>query len=437
MRISVRSLTILSIFLLTTSASALSQDDAPEAEAAKSTGVTADPEVSLEWLEIQVRPLSKAETEAEVNAWIELLHDKAREISTTKIAAAKAEEGEERTKLIEKVSDLADERTALIDRVNVVLTSYAEKGGDRDEYDKYVRAVSQSKIDVTNVSAAWLYLKKWAVAENGGLRVARNIGLFLATLFVAWIVARLAAGLVRRGVNRLKRTSDLLRNFLVGIVFRAIMFVGLVIGLSFLEVPVAPLLTILGAAGLVVGLALQGTLSNFASGILILLYRPFDVGDAVEVGGVGGSVQSMTLLTTALSTWDNQAVVIPNNEVWGNVIKNFTGNTTRRVDMTFGIGYGDDIDQARKILEDIVTSHEKVLPDPAPVVRVHELADSSVNFVCRPWTRPADYWAVYWDVTEQVKKRFDAAGVSIPFPQRDVHLFRAAASSNGDEDSAG
>jgi small conductance mechanosensitive channel len=157
---------------------------------------------------------------------------------------------------------------------------------------------------------------------------------------------------------------------------------------------------------------------------MLLMYRPFDIGDAVEVAGVMGVVDSMSLVSTTINTFDNRLVVIPNNSIWGGVITNITGNDTRRVDMVFGIGYSDDIDKASRILSDVIDSHEKVLRDPAPVIKVHELADSSVNFVARPWAQTADYWDVYWDVTRKVKERFDAEGVSIPFPQRDVHMYQ-------------
>ncbi|RDH85207.1 MAG: hypothetical protein DIZ77_13120 [endosymbiont of Seepiophila jonesi] len=155
----------------------------------------------------------------------------------------------------------------------------------------------------------------------------------------------------------------------------------------------------------------------------MLLYRPFDVGDLVEVSGVLGKVSSMNLLSTHIKTPDNKSVIISNNAIWGNVITNATATNMRRVDMVFGIGYQDDIGKAQRIMEDILSSHELVLKNPEPVVRLHELADSSVNFVCRPWIRAENYWDVYWDVTRAVKERFDAEEISIPFPQRDVHLF--------------
>jgi small conductance mechanosensitive channel len=199
---------------------------------------------------------------------------------------------------------------------------------------------------------------------------------------------------------------------------------------------VAPLLAGLGIAGLVIGFALQDTLSNFASGMMILIYRPFDVGDVVEAGGVMGKVDQMNLVSTMVLTFDNQMLVVPNKQIWGGVIRNVTHQDTRRVDMTFGIGYSDDIPTAEKVLAEIVTSHEKVLKDPEPVIRLHELGDSSVNFIVRPWSKTDEYWDVYWDITREVKRRFDEEGISIPFPQRDVHIYRedagAAAGSGGE-----
>ncbi len=227
---------------------------------------------------------------------------------------------------------------------------------------------------------------------------------------------------VQKAVANIKSASELLKDFLVNIIRKAILLVGFVVALSMLEVNVGPLLAAIGAAGFIMGFALQGTLSNFAAGIMILIYRPYDVGDLVDVGGTLGKVDAMTIVSTTLRKPDNQKVVVPNNMIWGDIITNITGTSKRRVDLVFGIGYTDDIAKAQKILEDILASHESILKDPQPVVKVHELGDSSVNFVVRPWVETEKYWDVYWDITRAVKERFDAEGVSIPFPQRDVHL---------------
>jgi small conductance mechanosensitive channel len=251
---------------------------------------------------------------------------------------------------------------------------------------------------------------------------------FLVVLFAFWILAVILARITNKAVSALKKTSDLLRDFFVNSVRRITIIIGLVISLSFLGVDIGPLIAAIGVLGFVIGFALQDTLGNFASGIMILLYRPYDIGDFVSAAGVSGSVSAMSLVSTTLKTPDNQNVVIPNSSIWGGIITNVTGNDTRRVDLTFGIGYSDDIAKAQGILEETLKGHELVLKDPAPVVRVHELADSSVNFVVRPWCKTSDYWAVYWDLTRTVKEKFDAEGISIPFPQRDIHVFQESAS---------
>ncbi|MCK5945268.1 MAG: mechanosensitive ion channel, partial [Planctomycetes bacterium] len=173
--------------------------------------------------------------------------------------------------------------------------------------------------------------------------------------------------------------------------------------------------------------ALQGTLSNFAAGLMILMYRPYDIGHLITAAGMTGTVKAMTLVSTTLRLGDNQRVVIPNGKIWGDVITNVSGQTTRRVDMKFGCGYDDDLQKVQAVLEEIINNHPKVLKDPEPVIKVHELGDSSVNFVVRPWANSADYWEIYWDVTRKVKERFDEEGLSIPFPQRDVHLHQVEA----------
>ena len=202
------------------------------------------------------------------------------------------------------------------------------------------------------------------------------------------------------------------------------MFLGLLVALSQLGIQLGPVLAGLGIAGFIVGFALQDTLSNFAAGMMILVYRPFDVGDAVEAGGVMGTVKAMNLVSTTITTWDNQKMVVPNSKIWGDVIRNITAEPHRRVDMVFGIAYADDIDHTERVLCDIVKRNELVLAEPEPVVRLHTLGESSVDFVVRPWARTSDYWTVYWDITRAVKKRFDEEGISIPFPQRDVHLIQ-------------
>ena len=371
----------------------------------------------------------KSVQDTAVREAIEAASDRAEDAgkSVTVDADAAEEKEDLKTALVEYVLELSAQRTALIDRFEVVLAELVAKGGDRSQYDTYIKAVSGIKVDVTDASATWTTIRGWLQSPEGGIRWAVNVLQFLFTLLVFYLLSLLAGKAAERVLARSKNLSSLLSNFIAMSARRIVLFVGFFVGLSALEVNVGPVLAIVGAAGFVIAFALQNSLSNFASGILMLIYRPFDTGDFVNVAGVAGKVESMNLLSTQLRLPDNQLVVVPNNSVWGDVITNVTGITERRVDLVFGIGYGDDIDKAQSILETIVSEHELVLKDPEPVVKLHELADSSVNFVCRPWVKPADYWAVYWDITREVKRRFDAEGVSIPFPQRDVHVYHESA----------
>jgi small conductance mechanosensitive channel len=254
--------------------------------------------------------------------------------------------------------------------------------------------------------------------------------MFLVIVVVFVVLSGMAAKATNKVLTRSRRVTRLLGDFMVTTVRRLVLAIGVIVGLAAMEVNVGPLLAVIGAAGFVIAFALQNSLGNFASGILILVFRPFDVGDVIEVAGVIGKVQSMNLLSINITTPDNKSVIVANNQVWDGAITNITGSDTRRVDLVFGIAYSDDIDHARKVLEELVGAHAKVLETPEPVIRLHELGDSSVNFICRPWVLTADYWEVYWDLTAAVKQRFDREGISIPFPQRDVHLFQTTTESN-------
>ena len=271
---------------------------------------------------------------------------------------------------------------------------------------------------------AWLADAADWFRSNGASIIFQLIA-FALLLFAFFIAARIGRGLIRRAIDRSNLdVSSLARDFFIKMTGRLILLFGFIIAIAQLGIEVAPLLAGLGIAGFVIGFALQDTLSNFASGMMILVYRPFDVGDVIEAGGVTGRVDTMNLVATMVLTFDNQLLVVPNKQIWGGVIRNVTHQDTRRVDMKFGIGYSDNIQKAEQLLRDIVTDCEKVLKDPEPVIHLHELGDSSLNFIVRPWSKTNEYWDVYWHVTREVKRRFDEEGISIPFPQRDVHLYR-------------
>ena len=242
-------------------------------------------------------------------------------------------------------------------------------------------------------------------------------------LVVGRWVARKIAGLLARVLE--KNGIDVtLTGFLENITYYALLVLVLIAAAGQLGINTTSFLTIVGAAGLAVGLALKDSLSNFASGVMLVLFRPFKVGDVVNTAGVTGKVERINIFNTVLNTPDNQKVIVPNSGITSGVITNITANPTRRIDLVAGIGYEDDIAGAKKVLNEIIRSDDRILKDPAPTVAVSELADSSVNFVVRPWVKTAEYWDVYFDLTEQIKIRFDAEGISIPYPQQDLHLFQ-------------
>lgn len=252
-----------------------------------------------------------------------------------------------------------------------------------------------------------------------------NAGLALAILLGGiWIAKRVKN--IAISVMEKRGLEPLLASFSASIAHIMIVVFVVIASLSQLGIQTTSLIAVLGAAGLAVGLALQGSLSNFASGVIIIALRPFKVGDFIEAGGVMGIVEGIQIFSTSMRTPDNKSIIVPNSSITGNTITNYSARDTRRVDLVFGISYNDDIPTAKAILQKLVDEDERILKDPAPVIAVSELADNSVNIIVRPWTSTADYWNVYWDMTEKVKLTFDKEGISIPYPQRDVHLHQVA-----------
>jgi small conductance mechanosensitive channel len=242
--------------------------------------------------------------------------------------------------------------------------------------------------------------------------------LVLGRLAVRWITGLLKRVLTKRG------TDATLSTFVANLAKGILLAVVVIAALGQLGIETTSLVAIVGAAGLAIGLALQGSLSNFAAGVMLIVFRPFKSGDFVEAGGVMGVVEEVQIFTTSLRSPDNKHIIVPNAKIIGDSIVNYSTKDIRRIDLVFGIGYQDDIRKAKDVLHDIIGAEGRVLADPAPTVGVLELGDSSVNFAVRPWVKTADYWDVYFALTEEVKLRFDAEGISIPFPQRDVHVFQ-------------
>jgi small conductance mechanosensitive channel len=278
--------------------------------------------------------------------------------------------------------------------------------------------------ELASMSFDWEALVE--LLKTTGFDLAINFVTALAIFFVGkWV-----ANLITKGIRTLMQKQEVdktLETFVSNLIRMVLMVFVVIAAISAVGIQTTSLIAVLGAAGLAVGLALQGSLSNFAAGVLIVLFRPYKVGDFIEGGGVSGVVQSVQILQTILKTGDNKQIIVPNSQIMGSIITNYSANDTRRVDMVVGVSYDDDLDKVRKTLEELVAADERILDDPACTIAVSELADSSVNFVVRPWVKTADYWGVMFDMTEAIKKRFDQEGISFPFPQQDVHLYQASA----------
>jgi len=254
--------------------------------------------------------------------------------------------------------------------------------------------------------------------------VAVDYGISILGAVAVLIVGRILAGFARKMVRKALSRTDVdqaIVSFLGSLAYYAVIIFAVIAALKKFGIETASLVAVLGAAGFAVGFALQGSLSNFAAGIMLLVFRPYKIGDVIDAAGVIGKVSEMKLFTTVVYTPDNIKIIIPNSKLFGDTIKNITAEDTRRVDMVVGIGYDSDIPKAMKIMQDLLDADPRVLKDPAPQIAVSELADCSVNFVVRPWAATGDYWGVKFDFNEAVKKAFDAEGIEIPFPQMVVH----------------
>jgi small conductance mechanosensitive channel len=263
-----------------------------------------------------------------------------------------------------------------------------------------------------------LVSKIWELLTIYGLRVIAAVVVFVVGRWIAKGLTKFAENVMNK-----RQVDPTIVSFVANMTYIALLVFVVLAALGQLGIQTTSFIAVIGAAGLAIGLALQGSLANFAAGFLMIIFRPFKVGDYIEGAGVAGTVEAIQIFTTQLKTPDNKTVIIPNAGLTAGNITNYSAKGTRRVDLVFGIGYGDDIDHAKKVIMDVLAKEERILKDPATTIGVVELADSSVNFAVRPWVTANDYWNVYFNLTENIKKSFDSEGISIPFPQRDVHMY--------------
>ena len=260
-------------------------------------------------------------------------------------------------------------------------------------------------------------------AVDLGVTFGIKIMTALAIFFIGKFVIRLVISGIRKIMQK-QAVDKTLEKFICNLVSMTLLVVVIIAAIGAMGIQTTSFIAIFGAAGLAVGLALQGSLSNFASGVLIILFRPYRVGDYIEAAGIAGSVEQVLIMTTILKTSDNKQIIVPNSQIMNSIITNYSTNDTRRVDLTVGVSYADDLDKVRKTLEDLIANEGRIFDEPATLIAVSELADSSVNFIVRAWVKSTDYSSVKFDLTEAIKKRFDREGISFPFPQLDVHLYK-------------
>ena len=394
---------------------------------------TADIDIPNSTLRVLLRPMTVEEVTEEGEAWFQLLQDKVSEVSAIEMQiitvnslkvkddAAKQEEAVLKKKLL----NLRLEEGHLFRQTMVLIDAIKAKGGNIGEAEKYMASISDldNASDPSSRTAAIIAsVKDWLTSEDGGqLFIAKTLKA-VVILIVFWILSKYAGLIIGKAIGRRKDLSSLLINFAKRSAGGMTMLVGLVIAVATTGVEVGPIMAAMGAGGFIIGFALQETLGNFASGLMIMIYHPFDVDDYVSLGGEEGKVEEMSIVSTTLLTIDNKVLILPNKTVWGGTIVNYTGRDTRRVDMVFGISYNDNIPHAMTVLREIATAHEMVLEEPEISINVISLGDSSVNLSCRPWVKSEDYWTVFWDLTKLIKIRFDEEGITIPYPQRDVHI---------------
>ena len=276
-----------------------------------------------------------------------------------------------------------------------------------------------SNMDIENIDK--LMAQAQSLSLEFGLKIVTALAIFIIGKWVARKLGSAVTKLLEKGSG-----DPMLVRFVGNIVYFALLTFVILAAIAQMGVQTTSFVAALGAAGFAVGLALQGSLGNFAAGILLLAFRPFRVGHFIEGAGTAGTVEEVHIFNTILRTPDNKSIVIPNSQLTSGTITNFTAKTERRVDLTFGVSYSDDIDKVKAVIREVMAEDDRILPEPAPVVGLMSLGESSVDFVVRPWVKSENYWPVLFDLNERMKKRFDAEGISIPFPQRDVHIIEKA-----------
>ncbi len=384
----------------------------------------ADVSIPPPQLEILLVPLTADELSETAGTWQGHVRGQLEEVARTNLGLLSTEGNKEET-LRTQLSALNEAGVAILDNYNTVLEAWALKGASPEDlkpHTDYILALRAGVLKTTDLQTLFQGIWDWLFSREGGVGlIFAGIGI-LAAIFAMMLLARMARRFTQRGLERVPTISRMLKRFIATAVYWAVFGLGILVVLALFGVNVTPLFAVFGGLSFILGFALQETLGNLASGLMIMILKPFDTGDYIQVGGSSGVVDDMSVVSTKMRTFDNQVIVVPNSKIWGDVITNVSASDERRVDLVFGIAYSDNAAKAIEVLTELVANHRLCLTTPKPEIFVGELGESSVNIFCRPWVKSDDYWIVYWDLTGQAKERFDEVGITIPFPQRDVHL---------------
>ncbi|AXT27509.1 mechanosensitive ion channel family protein [Ruegeria sp. AD91A] len=383
-----------------------------------------DESISADDLEILLVPLTAKELSDVAGTWQGYVRSQLEDVAQTSRSLLSAS-GKQEDSLRSQLASQSESGSVLLNNYRIVLEAWTLKGANAEDlqpHTNYILALKAGALKTTDFQTlfqnAWAWLFSW---EGGVGLLMAALGVLLA-VWAMMFVARMVRRVTESGLEKIPTISRMLKRFIATAVFWAVFVLGILVVLALFGVNVTPLFAVLGGLSFILGFALQETLGNLASGLMIMVLKPFDTGDYIQVGGSSGFVDEMSVVSTKIRTFDNQIIIVPNSKIWGDVITNVSASEERRVDLVFGIAYSDNAAQAIDVLKELVSKHELCLKTPEPEVFVGELGDNSVNIFCRPWSKSDDYWTVYWDLTGQAKERFDAEGISIPFPQRDVHL---------------
>ena len=407
---------------------------AEEAEAEPLDPITANnPDIPTNQLEIMLKPLPQEQVQAEADAWYALLQEKAQDISDLELsieqqtAEIDGEVDSEKEKDVVAVTELQTEQTTLVSRLGTVLDELEAKGGDPTVYRQYSDAISGIEFDITSTEGLGLRFTTWLQSEEGGIQWGLNLLKFGGILVAASVIAPRAGKIADKALVRVNNISNLFRGFIVMVVKRGVLVVGGLLALASVGVNLGPILAVVGGASFVLAFALQSNLGNFASGLMLLINKPFDVGDEVKVAGYWAFVDSISLASTKLKDFGGSIITLPNNTVWGGDIINYTHTEKRKISIGINVKFSQDVEQVQNLWFDITAANPKVLSDPGPsIFPWNSTYDYYIYIGLTAWTRTDEYWDVYVELLKELQKQIEVHGIALTAPVQELHLDQAS-----------